>query len=619
MILLIFPHFKHISVFLCYNNKNKNQYLTFKISYETERGEIMKSRGKKLLSTLLVIVMVFSTSALYVLAADAPVPNKKEPQLYSSTENSIILKAEAGHKYAVQIDKEEDKVWQWASAEQYNPEDHTVSFTGLKADTSYTFASMADDGDEVLPQNIQSYKTKSLIEEETKEPEGKEPDVTEPQAPAADSNDTQPETPETQIIENNNTKNDEPSTPQAGKPSLPEVESRTDTEIRFQLPGDLDAKFAEGYEIYFSKDKGVNFDLLSAPYEVTGLDEDTEYIYYALIAAGTYDGTAYLQSDSTDHANVKTLKSAAAAPEAPTVSSRTETTIILAAKDNQEFAIVQGNMAGQWQVSPEFTGLTPNTEYKFITRFIFDSDEAMESKVSEAVTTKTVIPFTGSTITGITPNASYTPGTSLTAAAAGNGMENTHPVKNDTRWVPDSWYWNSKKISKWDKEPYSIPFTLKTAGNYKLTVNFRLEEFDGSAWTSLNKTEAASVEFKVTAPAVEKYNITASSGTGGKISPSGTVSVEKGQNSTFTFTPDKNYKVSKVYIDGKETKVKNNNYTFENVSSDHKISVTFEKTSKLTAAKTGDNSMLPLWILAGISGCCIVVLIVRRRYSKKNL
>ncbi|MCB7304359.1 hypothetical protein NE683_11020 [Bariatricus massiliensis] len=552
----------------------------------------MKSRGKKLLSTLLVIVMVFSTSALYVLAADAPVSNEKEPQLYASTENSIILKAEAGHKYAVQIDKEEDKVWQWASAEQYNPEDHTVSFTGLKADTSYTFASMADDGDEVLPQNIQSYKTKSLIEEETKE---------------------------TQIIDNNNAKNDAPSTPQAGKPSLPEVESRTDTKIRFQLPGDLDAKFAEGYEIYFSKDKGVNFDLLSAPYEVTGLDEDTEYIYYALIAAGTYDGTAYLQSDSTDHANVKTLKSAAAAPEAPTVSSRTETTITLAAKDNQEFAIVQGNMAGQWQVSPEFTGLTPNTEYKFITRFVFDSDEAMESKASEAVTTKTVIPFTGSTITGITPNASYTPGTSLTAAAAGNGMENTHPVKNDTRWVPDSWYWNSKKVSKWDKEPYSIPFTLKTAGNYKLTVNFRLEEYDGSAWTSLNKTEASSVEFKVTAPTVEKYNITASSGTGGKISPSGTVSVEKGQNSTFTFTSDKNYKVSKVYIDGKETKVKNNNYTFENVSSDHKISVTFEKTSKLTAAKTGDNSMLPLWILAGISGCCIVVLIVRRRYSKKNL
>lgn len=579
----------------------------------------MKSRGKKLLSTLLVIVMVFSTSALYVFAADSPSSDAKEPQLYSSTEDSIILKAETHHKYAVQISKEENKVWQWASAEQYNPEEHTVTFAGLKADTSYTFAGTADDADEVLPQNVQSYKTKSLTEEETKETEAKEPDITEPQSPAANSKDTQPVTPETQIIENNNAKNDEPSTPQAGKPSLPEVESRTDTEIRFQLPGDLDAKFAEGYEIYFSKDQGANFDLLPAPYKAAGLDEDTEYVYYALIAAGTYDGTAYLQSDSTDRANVKTLKSAAAAPEAPTVSGRTETTITLAAKDNQEFAIVQGNTAGQWQPSPEFTGLMPNTEYKFITRFVFNSDEAMESRASEAVTTKTVIPFAGSTITGITPNASYTPGTSLTAAANGSGMENTHPAKNDTRWVPDSWYWNSKKVSKWDKEPYSIPFTLKTAGNYKLTVNFRLEEYDGSAWTSLNKSEAASVEFKVTAPAVEKYNITASSGTGGKISPSGTVSVEKGQNTTFTFTPDKNYKVSKVYIDGKETKVKNNNYTFENVSSDHKISVTFEKISKLTAAKTGDNSMLPFWILAVISGFCIVVLIVRQRFSKKNL
>lgn len=198
-------------------------------------------------------------------------------------------------------------------------------------------------------------------------------------------------------------------------------------------------------------------------------------------------------------------------------------------------------------------------------------------------------------------------------------MDNKNPVKGDTRWTPDSWYWNSKKVSKWDKEPYTIPFTLKTAGNYKLTVNFRLEEYNGSAWTSLDRTKATAIQFKVAAPAVTKYTISAASGSGGMISPSGNVSMEKGKSSTFTFSANKNYKVSKVYVDGKEIKVKNNKYTFENVTSDHKISVTFEKNIKTVAAKTGDNSLLPFWILAVPSGCCLIIFFIKRKIGKNNV
>ena len=579
----------------------------------------MKSKGKKMLAALLAILLVLSTGVLPVYADDTPDVHISGPKLYAGTESSIVLKAEAGYKYAIQISKEDTKEWQWAKAEQYNMTDQTVSFDNLEADTSYTFACAARDTDKVEDTDIQTYKTKPLVPEEKTEAEAKE--TGEKEKPET----KEPPTNTPQITEEHN--NDgtvdipTPKTPQkADKPSLPNIESRTDTSITFKLPDDLDAKFAQGYQIHFSKDGGSTFEPVSAPYEVTGLTAGTDYIYYAIITAGTYEETPYEESDPTENATVTTFKSAADAPLAPVITVRTENSITLEAKDRQEFATVDNDgTISKWQTSPEFKGLTPNTAYNFVTRFVYNPEEALESKVSDKTTAKTIISFTGSAITGITPDATYAPGTTLTAAATGNGMDNKNPVKGDTRWAPDSWYWNSKKVSKWDKEPYTIPFTLKTAGNYKLTVNFRLEEYNGSAWTSLDRTKATAIQFKVAAPAVTKYTISAASGSGGTISPSGNVSVEKGKSSTFTFSANKNYKVSKVYVDGKEIKVKNNKYTFENVASDHKISVTFEKTSKPLAAKTGDNSLLPFWIVAVLSGCCIIVFLIKRKIGKNKV
>ena len=72
------------------------------------------------------------------------------------------------------------------------------------------------------------------------------------------------------------------------------------------------------------------------------------------------------------------------------------------------------------------------------------------------------------------------------------------------------------------------------------------------------------------------YTIKATAGTGGSISPSGSISVREGRDQTFTITPDKGYAVANVKIDGKSIGAVKS-YTFENVRRTHTIDVIFMK------------------------------------------
>ena len=72
------------------------------------------------------------------------------------------------------------------------------------------------------------------------------------------------------------------------------------------------------------------------------------------------------------------------------------------------------------------------------------------------------------------------------------------------------------------------------------------------------------------------YTIKATAGAGGSISPSGNVSVREGRDQTFTITPDKDYAVANVKIDGKSIGAVKS-YTFENVRRTHTIEIIFMK------------------------------------------
>lgn len=86
------------------------------------------------------------------------------------------------------------------------------------------------------------------------------------------------------------------------------------------------------------------------------------------------------------------------------------------------------------------------------------------------------------------------------------------------------------------------------------------------------------------------FAITATAGTGGSISPSGSTSVTQGSNQTYTVTVNSGYKISDVKVDGSSVGAVSS-YTFSSVTSAHTISVTFASAASLSAgsATLGDN------------------------------
>jgi hypothetical protein len=94
-------------------------------------------------------------------------------------------------------------------------------------------------------------------------------------------------------------------------------------------------------------------------------------------------------------------------------------------------------------------------------------------------------------------------------------------------------------------------------------------------------------------PQSNKHTITATAGSNGSITPSGTVSVNEGDNQTFTVTSFTGYHIADVVVDNSSVGAVSS-YTFNNITSDHTINATF--TINATTGKTWD-----VQIVQGIS------------------
>lgn len=81
---------------------------------------------------------------------------------------------------------------------------------------------------------------------------------------------------------------------------------------------------------------------------------------------------------------------------------------------------------------------------------------------------------------------------------------------------------------------------------------------------------------------VSSYTIKASAGNGGIISPSGNVSVKRGDDQTFSINPINGYRISDVIIDGKSVGAVST-YTFDSVKANHTIQVKFVKYNSIVA------------------------------------
>jgi FlaG/FlaF family flagellin (archaellin) len=97
------------------------------------------------------------------------------------------------------------------------------------------------------------------------------------------------------------------------------------------------------------------------------------------------------------------------------------------------------------------------------------------------------------------------------------------------------------------------------------------------------------------------YLIEASSGSGGNISPEGSISVTAGGNKIFSMMPDENYKVLDVLVDGNSAGPIST-YTFNNVSSSHSIKANFT----VDFAVENNNTVIPkgnFTVNATVLGC----------------
>jgi hypothetical protein len=93
------------------------------------------------------------------------------------------------------------------------------------------------------------------------------------------------------------------------------------------------------------------------------------------------------------------------------------------------------------------------------------------------------------------------------------------------------------------------------------------------------------------------YTITASAGSNGSISPSGTVTVNSGSSQSFTITPSSGFVVSSVTVDGANQGAITT-YTFTNVQANHTISATFTTSGGLNPNQPpGQNFNLSNWEL----------------------
>jgi len=121
----------------------------------------------------------------------------------------------------------------------------------------------------------------------------------------------------------------------------------------------------------------------------------------------------------------------------------------------------------------------------------------------------------------------------------------------------------------------------KTVDNYTVsgldsdtTYTFALRTKTESHTNNQNTVYSEfSGEVSATTNAVQ-YTITASAGSNGAISPSGAVVVNQGSGQTFTITPDANYLVADVKVDGASVGAVNT-YTFSNVTENHNIEASF--------------------------------------------
>ena len=222
--------------------------------------------------------------------------------------------------------------------------------------------------------------------------------------------------------------------------------------------------------------------------------------------------------------------------------------------------VAGGNVAGggDFKHGDQVTAVaTPNEGYEFVNwseSGITASDQSSYS-------------FTATSDRNIVAN--FRLKTYTIAASAGNG--GTIAPAGDVSVT----HGNDKEFAITPDEGYEVEDVLVDSVSVGAVATYKFE--------NVTSDHTIHVTFKL-----KTYNINASAGNGGSINPAGITAVTHGNDKEFTITPDEGYEIEDVLVDS-VTVGAVSSYTFENVTSDHTIHVTFKLktyTITLTASPT---------------------------------
>jgi len=104
-------------------------------------------------------------------------------------------------------------------------------------------------------------------------------------------------------------------------------------------------------------------------------------------------------------------------------------------------------------------------------------------------------------------------------------------------------------------------------------------------FTDVDADHTLKVVFEEKTPEIYTVSASVTSAAGGSIEPSGNVSVEEGEDRTFTVNPESGWRIAEMTVDGEPvTPDADNSYTFKAVDRDFSIAVSFEQESTYHSA-----------------------------------
>ena len=252
--------------------------------------------------------------------------------------------------------------------------------------------------------------------------------------------------------------------------------------------------------------------------------------------------TANCSGSVTSAPTATVTKATQTAPPKPTLQLATTTTITLTPVTGCEYK----KESETWQDSPVFDGLSSNTAYTFTQRKA-ETATHLPSPASESATFSTIAP-TLYTITATVNNPAY-------GTITPSGEVKVEENKN-------------------------VTFTIAPKTGYKIAD----VQVNGSSVGAVYTYTITNVHANGTIHAIfdliegTYYTITATVNNPayGNITPAGEVQIEEGKDITFTITPNSDYKIKDVQVNGSSVGAVMT-YTISDVHADGTIHVVFEE------------------------------------------